>query len=122
MKELELEFNGSGEVSNFVFKQLKASTCAYVYEIGDENNKQHYECFERKEQQESETVLQGIKILRIAKVIYPKSNEFGKSAWCFKDFSKAQNRFEEINERMMINAFQSVILNETNSINELLEK
>lgn len=122
MKELELEFKGSGEVSNFVFKQLKASTSAYVYEIGDENNKRHYECFERKEQQNSEMVMQGIKILRIAKVIYPKSNEFGKSAWCFNDFSNALRRFEEINERMTSNALQSVKLNETDSTREQLEK
>lgn len=62
--------------------------------------------FERREQQESETVMQGIKINRISKVIYPKSNQFGKTAWCFRDDIKAIACFEEINKRMTNKAFK----------------
>lgn len=43
MKELDFDFKGVGEVSDFGFKQLKSSNRAYVYEISDANNNRHYE-------------------------------------------------------------------------------
>jgi hypothetical protein len=97
MKELDIEFKGIGEVSDFWFKQIHASEHAYVYEIRDVYDNRHYEVFRRKERQESETVIQGIKLSRIAKVIYPKSNSFGVWAWCYRDSLSAMMCCEKLN-------------------------
>lgn len=99
MKELELEFKGKGEVSDYWFKQLKASKYGYIYEISHPNCDRYYEVFKRKERLKSETVMQGIKINHASKVVYPKSKEFGKSAWCFLLLEQALKRFIEINDR-----------------------
>ena len=99
MKELGKEFKGKGEVSDYWFNQLRASGYGYIYEISHPNGNRYYEVFERKEQLQSETVLQGIRITHASKVLYPKSKEFGKSAWCTGNLAKAIERFDEINYR-----------------------
>jgi len=96
MKELEIEFKGTGEVSNFTFKQIASSTRGYVYEIRDLNNDRHYETFQRKEQQKSDTVIKGMKVSFDEMVIYPKSSSFGDWAWCFKSIESAMSRFDEL--------------------------
>ena len=99
MKELEQEFKGKGEVSDYWFNHLRASGYGYIYEISHLNGNRFYEAFERKERLKSETVMHGIKINHDSKVVYPKSKEFGKSAWCTGNLAKALERFDEINYR-----------------------
>jgi hypothetical protein len=96
MKELEKEFRGAGEVSNFTFKQIAFSIRGYVYELTDENNNRHYETFERKEQQKRESTIAGIRVSFDEKVLYPTSNSFGVSAWCFRSEESAMNCFNEL--------------------------
>lgn len=96
MKELEIEFQGTGEVSNFTFKQIASSTRGYVYELTDENKNRHYESFERKEQQKSDTLIKGKKVSFEEKVIYPNSNSFGVWAFCYMNIESAMKRFEQI--------------------------
>lgn len=99
MKELDIKFKGSGEVSNFTFRQVASSIHGYVYEITDDNENRHYETFERKEQEKSDTVIAGMIISYEAKVLYPKSNSFGAWAWCYKNKESAMRRFNELNGR-----------------------
>ena len=97
MKELIKEFKGTGEVSNFWFKQIAASNCAYLYEISDANGHLHYEPFLRIDRLESETLVHGVHLIRAAKVMYPKSSDFGISAWGFNDYVKAWSCYEKVN-------------------------
>ena len=99
MKELDTEFQGTGEVSNFTFKQIASSERAYVYEISDVNNNRHYETFERRIRQKSETVIAGRNVSFDEKVLYPKSGNFGDWAWCFMSKESAMRQYEELNKR-----------------------
>jgi len=104
MKELDLEFRGTGEVSNFTFRQIAPSIYAYVYEIRAANNERHYETFERKEQLKSDAVIAGKCISFDEQVIYPKSSSFGDWAWCFKVKESAMRRFEEFKKDKLVTA------------------
>lgn len=72
VKELPLEFKGSGEVRGFTFKQVAKSDLGYVYQV----NGDYYEVFKRK-------------INQYGGVSYPKSKSFGKWAWYVKSLDKA---------------------------------
>jgi len=96
MKELDIEFQGSGEVSNFTFRQIASSIYGYVYEISDANNNLHYETFERKEQLKSNAVIAGKKISFDEQVVYPKSRSFGDWAWCYQTIELAMKRFNNL--------------------------
>ena len=104
MKELELEFEGTGEVKNTLFKQLDKSELGYFYELTDlTDNEKRYEVFEKVEQKESESVFNGVAVKYEAKIKYPKSNDFGKFAWCFTNYDRAKEKFNNLqpkNERI----------------------
>lgn len=89
MRELETVFHGTGEVSGYVFKQVKKSEYAYIYERKFEENGKVicYEVFERKEND------------RFDCVSYPSSKSFGVWAWCCTSYEKAKKRFDFINEK-----------------------
>lgn len=61
MKELELEFDGKGEVNIFRFKQIKKGNNAYIYMVSLKHNPdiQWYEVFKRMECKETDVVLNG---------------------------------------------------------------
>ena len=101
MKELELQFDGKGEVLGTKFRQLQKSDKAYLYELKDvETNKIYYEVFERRISKESEFVINGTLIKYEEKEIYPKSNAFGDWAWCCNSFEKAQIKFIELSNKI----------------------
>lgn len=111
MIELEKEFKGKAEVSDYSFKMIASNGTAYVYEISDEFNNRHYEAFERKEAKKHDTVIAGIAIHYNARVLYPKSNDFGVTAWCFKSLESAMNKFNQItNENLIKPYIQSVFV------------
>ena len=95
--ELALEFKGRGEASDYWLKQLHASNSAFIYEKRSEVGDLHFESFRRKIQLESDVVMQGIKVHRDEKVIYPKSLDFGDWAYCTRDYLKAIAYFEGFN-------------------------
>lgn len=100
MIELDNEFTGTGEVKDFVFKQIKASNKAYVYEVNClDIEKTHYETFLRKESKDMHTVMGGINVFFPAKVKYPNSSAMGKTAWTFRKIEDAIQRWEELNNR-----------------------
>lgn len=85
MKELQTEFDGTGEMKGFHFKQIEKSDYAYVYEVSFDED-YHWEVFERKEN------------TRFGCISYPKSSCFGIWAWCYTNKSKCIARFNEIND------------------------
>jgi hypothetical protein len=48
--------------------------------------------------QESETVVRGIKVQFTAKVLYPRSNDFGEWAWSPRTLSEAMKYFDQLNK------------------------
>lgn len=102
MKELELEFTGTGEVKGDLFQQVMMSPKAYMYKRSDKDFKDFvlYEVFKRKESKESTNIIGGVEVHFEAKVKYPSSNDFGVWALCFRDYDKALDKFNEwSNER-----------------------
>lgn len=86
MKELDLKFEGRGEVSGYSFVQLFKSPFGYIYEKTHlESGVVSYEVFRRMEN------------VRFDCVCYPRSKSFGVWAFEFGDLNRAKRRFEEIN-------------------------
>lgn len=84
IKELPLEFKGSGEVRGFFFTQVRSTGRGFLYSVmfcGEI----WYEVFERKINSQYGTVS------------YPKSKSFGKWAWSYMSLDKALNKLESLN-------------------------
>jgi hypothetical protein len=81
MKELEIEFDGRGEVRGFHFTQLRKSDKAYLYKVDVPKFKPHYEVFLRKENS------------RYGCIAYPSSKGFGRYAWTYNDLLRAEEMF-----------------------------
>ncbi len=84
MKELEIRFEGRGEMRGATFTQLHRNDKAYMYMLRHEEGTITYEVFERKEN------------TRFLCVSYPNSNAFGHWAWCYEDEHKARRKFNEL--------------------------
>ena len=100
MKQLQNEFYGKGSVDGFMFKQIEKSECAYIYSVTTPYDTVHYEVFEHIETNGGDIVIGGKNVHYEAKVLYPKDNSFGITAYCTSTFPQAQLRFNEINERV----------------------
>jgi len=98
MKELEKEFDGTGENAGFKFKQLFKTDLAYLYETIDEFGNVSYEVFQRKEQAAGSYVIGGVTVNAEAKVKYPKTSAFGDTAFCCRSLEKAKEKFIELNQ------------------------
>jgi hypothetical protein len=97
--ELETEFQGKGQMSNFHFRQIEKTQFGYIYELTTEFGKPHYEVFERREQKEMDTEIQGQKVHYDFKIVYPSNNAFGDWAFACKQLEKAKeylSLFEKI--------------------------
>ena len=84
MKELEIEFDGRGEVKNFHFTQLKKSDKAYLYKVEVPDTDPHYEVFLRKEN------------IRYGCIVYPSSKGFGRYAWTYRELGEAEEKFNSL--------------------------
>lgn len=87
MTELDKTKIGIGEMKGFAFIQMEASDKAYVYAV-DMGEVTYYEVFKRRINTRFEE----------HKVSYPTSKAFGIWAWCYRDYEKAINRFNELNK------------------------
>lgn len=81
VKELALEFKGSGEVGGFMFSQVAKTDKGYVYKVSS-GGEIWYEVFQRVINEQYGTVS------------YPRSKSFGKWAWWYKSLDKALNKLE----------------------------
>ena len=95
VKALENEIKGFGSKKGMLFRQIHSSVGAYLYEIKD-NGLIHYETFKRRKtalcvsfekREYSETEF---------KEKYPRDNDFGKWAWCYKDKQMALDKFNSL--------------------------
>lgn len=91
MKQLEIEFDGTGEVKGFHFKQIRANDYAYLYEVTFvETDKKHYEVFKK------------VINTQFDNISYPKSKSFGLWAWTIMSFEKALEKFELLTKKLEI--------------------
>ncbi len=104
--ELETEFEGKGQMSNFYFKQIVKNDFGYIYELTDKFGNIHYEVFERREQKESDIEIAGQKVHYDFKIMYPSMNAFGDWAYSCTSLDKAKTyliEFEKIINSREIN-------------------
>lgn len=96
IEKLPVEFIGRGEVSGSKFKQVFESDNAYIYDVETKEGSKHYEVFKKQttaicidfnNRKFSETEF---------KEIYPKSNNFGVTAWTTKSIDRAFDKLENI--------------------------
>jgi|JI7StandDraft_1071085.scaffolds.fasta_scaffold38991_4 hypothetical protein len=95
---LPINFEGTGEVKGFLFTQLENYEHCYLYSIVSEGEKPHFEvirkqitplCIDFKKRIYSDTEF---------KEFYPKSNQFGITAWACSTLSSAQAKASEIED------------------------
>lgn len=94
---LPLEFIGTGEVAGFRFVQIASSAPAYIYEVTREvGAKPQYEVIRRIST--AKCIDFGAKIYSQTefKEIYPKANQFGKTAWAFVTKEEALAKFNQM--------------------------
>ena len=87
LRELPVEFVGTGEVRGFQFRQVSRTMFGYIYEVRVPGTEEcHYEVFRRMEN------------ARFGCVSYPKSKSFGAWAWCCDSLAKARERLKAFEE------------------------
>ena len=94
--ELPNVFPGKGKVSGRVFKKVKETDSAAMYEVKSENGKVYYEVFVKKLAPLCLDFQKRLYSETEAKVRYPGSNDFGKWAWLLGDLESAERKFNEI--------------------------
>lgn len=89
IQPLEKEFEGTGDVKGFKFQQIEETEEGFIYQIDD-----HYEVFKRELSKKCIDFENRIYSETDFKVKYPKTNDFGKWAWCTKSLEKAEEILE----------------------------
>ena len=97
MKELPINFIGTGEVKGFEFIQIEKSNKAYMYSVFcPDIDELHYEVFSRKESKDNTSMIGGIKVFFPAKVRYPNSSH--DWLYSYRDLTSAREKFKELSE------------------------
>ena len=87
VRELERNIKGRGEVNGHSFTQIRKGFRAYLYRVDTEEGLTFYEVFKRRENK------------TFSCISYPTSKAFGVWAWTTRDIERAQQRFEDIEEK-----------------------
>lgn len=85
IQPLEKEFEGTGDVKGFKFRQIEEREEGFIYRIDDD----HYEVFKREITAKCIDFQKKIFSETDFKVKYPKTNDFGKWAHTTKSLEKA---------------------------------
>mgnify|MGYP003621755142 CR=1 FL=1 len=96
VKDLENEFTGVGDTSGFKFTKLNSTDKGFFYSVDVGEGKCHYEVFEKKFVPICLDFEKKIFSETEFKYIYPKSEAFGKWAWCIVDYNKAVEKFKSL--------------------------
>ena len=90
--ELPIEFDGRGSTKGFKFKQVYHNNGWYIYEVKGE----YYEVFKEKIVKAMEYDNGWNTIEGVGKVTYPCDEDFGNSAWTYRNYEKALGCYEKI--------------------------
>jgi hypothetical protein len=96
IKELEKEFIGTGEAKGLKFTQIESLQHSYLYEVVN-GDKIYYEVFKRVNSPICIDFEKRIYSETDFKETYPKSSQFGITAWTIKNKEDAIRKMVEIN-------------------------
>jgi hypothetical protein len=96
MEMIPETFEGKGEVKGWLFTRLDESDAAYLYSRESKTGEIYYEVITKRSTLGGERYIGTTKVVNVPKMIYPKSNQFGKYGWCFSDLTKAVIKFNSI--------------------------
>lgn len=96
IKELENQFYGTGEVSDFKYRKLESNSSGFLYEVILDNKIVCYEVFNRKITPVCIDFEKRIYSKTEFKVIYPKSKDFGIWAWSYMKYDSAFEKFNSL--------------------------
>jgi hypothetical protein len=96
IKELELEFIGTGDVRGFNFIQMQSSPNGYLYSVDPGEGNIHFEVFTRKTTPLCIDFEKHIYSEVDSKVCYPSTNSFGVNAWCITNYNEAVTKFNSL--------------------------
>jgi len=94
MEELKIHFIGRGEVRDFEFTQLDRDGNCCLFKVKTPYGISHYEVFKIQKKT--------IPNSTVTYEAYPTSRRFGLSAWTFRDYDQAINKFNLICARNSI--------------------
>ena len=96
---LPITFEGIGEAKGSLFTKIYTDEQHYIYQrkVGKIS---YFEVFERKSSPICLDFANRVYSDTHFKEIYPKSEEFGKSAWCCRNIGKARDFMTQSEERI----------------------
>jgi len=94
-------FDGIRDVKGDTFKQIKNGNKCYLYA---RNN--GYEVFRKRTQEESTKTIGDKEVHFRAMEIYPRTEDFGLTAWYFTNYEKANEKFEEEERRQDVESIR----------------
>jgi hypothetical protein len=97
IKDLENQFEGTGEVKGFKFRKLAFAQHSYLYEVTCDG-KLYYEIFKRVKTPICIDFEKRLYSDTEFKEVYPKANAFGLTAWCKYDLEDATKLMYKIND------------------------
>ena len=103
IEKLPQSFEGVGEVKGYTFKQVAESDIGYVYEVWSEDTNSHYEVFKKSIVAKCIDFKKKIYSETEFKETYPKSNQFGISAWTITHLQVAVDKLaglQHINDEL----------------------
>lgn len=89
--KLEDVIHGKGESKGFLFTKEHETDQGYVYKV-DTGTSQHYEVFYKRSTPVCLDFENRVYSKTETKELYPKSKDFGKTAWTYYDRNKAIKR------------------------------
>ena len=96
VKDLEDEFIGTGDVKGFKFVKLDSTDKGFLYSADPGEGNIHYEVFVKKLLPVCIDFENRVYSDTDFKCVYPKSEDFGKWAWCIVDYNKAVEKFKSL--------------------------
>ena len=95
---LPMAFIGIGSVRGFEFVKLESQEGVFMYEVHDPFGNIHFEVFKAKLTPVCIDYQKRLYSETDFKYRYPKDDDFGKTAWTYKEKSKAIRVFTELKQ------------------------
>lgn len=96
IKELDIEFIGTGSVKGFKFTQKASTDKGYIYEVDSGDEDIHYEVFERRTSAICINFENRIYSEEDFKEIYPQDKDFGVNAWVYIEYEEALDKLNSL--------------------------
>ena len=95
LKQLDKEFEGTGDMKGFHFRQVASNDKGYVYSV-ESDGVTNYEVFKKETVKLCLDFANRVYSETDRKEKYPKSDSFGINAWCTNSLKKATDILEKL--------------------------